>query len=137
MRSAHTVLPVCLGKQVKCFCKILTKFEAKFHTDKRSSSYLIVILSLIGRTACARAQFRGCSSTTNAHSETKQMAVCCQNLSLDSLSCCSALSVLFGALFKKFGLFLNTPRIVISYLAVNTLHFDYCNKIRSVHKAEH
>jgi hypothetical protein len=34
------------------------------------------------------------------------MAVCCQNLTLDTLSSRSALSVLIGALFKKFGLFL-------------------------------
>jgi hypothetical protein len=47
---------------------------------------------------------------TNAHSETMQMAVCCQNLPVGALSSHSALSVLVGALFKKFGLFLNTPR---------------------------
>jgi hypothetical protein len=57
------------------------------------------------RKACARAQFSGCSSTTNVHSETGQMAVCCQNLTLGALSGRSALSVLVGALFKKFGLF--------------------------------
>jgi hypothetical protein len=36
------------------------------------------------------------------------MAVCCQNLPLGALSSRSAPSVLVGALFKKFGLFLNT-----------------------------
>ena len=41
-----------------------------------------LFVGLIRRTACARAQFSGCSSTTNAHSETGQMAVCCQNLPL-------------------------------------------------------
>jgi len=46
---------------------------------------------------------------TNAHSETGQMAVCCQNLMLGALSSHSILSVLVGALFKKFGLFLNMP----------------------------
>jgi hypothetical protein len=60
------------------------------------------------RTACARAQFSGCSSTTNAHSETGQMAVSCQNLALGALSSRSAPSVLVGELFKKSGLFLNT-----------------------------
>jgi hypothetical protein len=40
-----------------------------------------------------------------------QMAVCCQNLTLGALSSYSMLSVLVGALFKKFGLFLDTPRI--------------------------
>jgi hypothetical protein len=38
------------------------------------------------------------------------MAVCCQNLTLGALSSRSALSLLVGALFKKFGLFLNTHR---------------------------
>jgi uncharacterized integral membrane protein len=51
---------------------------------------------------------------TNAHSETGQMAVCCQNLPLGALSSGSAPSVLVGVLFKKFGLFLNTPRKSIS-----------------------
>ena len=63
---------------------------------------------LIQRTACSRAQFSGCSSTINAHSETGQMAVCCQNLPLGELSSHSAPSVLVGELLKKFGLFLNT-----------------------------
>jgi hypothetical protein len=48
---------------------------------------------------------------TNAHSETGQMAVCSQNLMLGALNGCSALSVLVGVLFKKFGHFLNNPRI--------------------------
>jgi hypothetical protein len=56
-------------------------------------------MSLIRRTAYARAQFSGCSSTTNAHSETGQLTVCCQNLTLGALSTRSALSVLVGALF--------------------------------------
>jgi uncharacterized integral membrane protein len=68
----------------------------------------IFYIGLIRRTACARAQFSECSSTTNAHSETGQMAVCCQNLPLGALSIRSALSLLVGELFKKFGLFLNT-----------------------------
>jgi hypothetical protein len=56
---------------------------------------------VIQRTACARAQFRGSSSTTNVHSETGQMVVCCHNLTLGALSSRSALSVLVGALFKS------------------------------------
>jgi hypothetical protein len=40
------------------------------------------------------------------------MAVCCQNLTLGALSSRSAFSLLIGALFKKFGLFLNNPRIL-------------------------
>jgi hypothetical protein len=100
---------VCLVEQLKCLCKIFTKFAANLHTHTRcSSSSFIVSSSIIRRTACARAQFSGCSSTTNAHSETGQMAVCCQNLTLGVLSSCSALSMLVGALFKMFGLFFNT-----------------------------
>jgi hypothetical protein len=56
-------------------------------------------------------QFSECSSTTNAHGETVKTAVCCQTLTLGALSSRSALSVLVGALFKKFGHFVNTPRI--------------------------
>jgi hypothetical protein len=48
----------------------------------------------------------GCSSTTNAHSETGQMAVCFQNLPLDALSIRSAPSVQVGRLFKKIHFFL-------------------------------
>ena len=105
LRSAHIALPVCWVKQLKCLCKIFTKFAAKFHIHTRSSSSFIVTLSLIRWTACAHAQFSGCSSTTNAHSKTGQMAVCCQNLPLDALSSRSMPSMLVGALFKKFGLF--------------------------------
>jgi len=39
------------------------------------------------------------------------MAVCCQNLPLGALSSRSAPSVLVSELFKKFGLFLNSPEI--------------------------
>jgi hypothetical protein len=49
----------------------------------------------------------GCSSTTNAHSETGQMAICYQNLPLGAISSRSAHSVLVGALFKTFGFFFN------------------------------
>ena len=47
---------------------------------------------------------------TNAHSETGQMAVCCRSLTLGALSSLSALSLPVGALFKKFGPFMITPR---------------------------
>jgi hypothetical protein len=50
------------------------------------------------------------------------MAVCCQNLTLGVLSSRSALSVLVGALFKKFGLFLNTTRILVDSLMVAMLY---------------
>jgi uncharacterized integral membrane protein len=120
LRSAHTVLPVCLVTQLKCLCKMFTKYTHT-HTSCSSSTF-IVTLSPIRRTACARAQFNGCSSTTNTHSETGQMAVCCQNLTLGALSYRSALSVLVGALFKKFLLFLNTPRIIFErHLLLNRI----------------
>ena len=44
------------------------------------------------------------------------MTVCCQNLTLGALSRRSALSMLDGALFKKFGLFLNTTSIPLLQL---------------------
>jgi hypothetical protein len=90
---------------------------------------------IIRRTACARAQFSGCSSTTNAHSETGKMAVCCQNLTLGVLSSRSALSVLVGALFKKFSLFLNTPptkhelHVQVRYCLVFHVICQYCHYI--------
>ena len=91
--------------------KFLPSLQQNF-THKHTHCSFIVTLSLIGQTACACAQFSGCSSTTNAHSETGQMAVCCQNLTLRRTSSHSALSMLVGTLFKKFGLFLITPHIL-------------------------
>jgi hypothetical protein len=89
------------------------KFSLPFALASKhfSPSSFIVTLSLIRRTACARAQFSGCSSTINTHSERGKWQFCCQNLTLGEFSNRSALSVLVGALFKKLGLFLNTPRI--------------------------
>jgi hypothetical protein len=49
------------------------------------------------------------------------MAVCCQNLTLVALGSRNSLSMLIGALFKKFGLFLNTPPtfpLLITYFQV-------------------
>jgi hypothetical protein len=60
--------------------------------------------------------FGGCSLTTNAYSETGQMAVCCQNLTLSVLSSCSVLSMLVGALFKQFGFFFNTPHRLLNFV---------------------
>jgi len=64
-----------------------------------------LFVRFIRRTACARAQFSGCSSTTNAHRETGQMAVCYQNLLLGAHSNRSVPSMMVGELFKKFGFF--------------------------------
>jgi hypothetical protein len=52
------------------------------------------------------------------------MAVCCQNLTLGALSSRSALSLLVGALFKKFGLFLNTPRTFLVVLVLSSTVVD-------------
>jgi len=99
--SALTLLLVCLVKHLKCLRNFFYQVCSKSFTHSSSSISFIVILSLIRRTACARAQFSGCSSTTNAHSETGQMAVCFQNPTLGAPSSRSALSVLFGVLFKN------------------------------------
>ena len=47
-----------------------------------------------------RAQSSGCSSTSNAHNETGQMAVCCQNLTLGALRSRGEFSMLVGAQLK-------------------------------------
>jgi len=135
---AHTVLPVCLIKELKWLCTIFTKFAAKSisqslslshtHTNlcaRCSSSSFIVTLSLIRQTACARAQFSGCSLMTNSHYEMGQMAVCCQNLPPGVLSSCSAPSTLVGTLFKKFSLLLNMPHTYIYKLQI----FPGCTSI--------
>jgi hypothetical protein len=74
---------------------IQTRTHARTHT-RCSSNSVIVTLLLIRRTASTRAQFRGRSSTTNAHSETGQFVVC-QNLTLGALRSPRALPVLVGA----------------------------------------
>jgi hypothetical protein len=51
------------------------------------------------------------------------MAVCCQNLMLGALSSRSAFSLLVGALFKKFGLFLN--RVVYDVLQFGLLYLIF------------
>jgi hypothetical protein len=50
------------------------------------------------------------------------MAVFCQNLTLVALSSRYALSMQVGALFKKFGLFLNTPLITAGAIFVWVLY---------------
>ena len=52
------------------------------------------------------------------------MAVCCQNLTLGRLSSRSALSLLVGALFKKFFILLNTPRMTNSKCCCQLSHTD-------------
>jgi hypothetical protein len=113
---------ICLVKQLKCLCKTVTKFAANTHKHTcYSSSSFTVTLSLIRQTACARAPFSKCSSTTNDHSEMGQMAVSCQNLTLGALSSRSMLSVLVGMLLKTFGLFLNMPCIHQPMSALNKI----------------
>jgi hypothetical protein len=86
----------------------VTSYKAR---SKSYRTFVVNTLSLLRRTAYARAQFIPCGSTINAYSETGQMTVCCQNLTLGALSSRSAFSLLVVALFKKFGFFLNTPRV--------------------------
>jgi hypothetical protein len=74
-------------------------FTQKLQMRRVSAKFVIC------RKACACAQFSARSSTTNAHGETGQMAVCWQNLTLGAPTSCSVLSVLVDMLFKKFGLF--------------------------------
>jgi hypothetical protein len=48
------------------------------------------------------------------------MAVCCQNLMLGVLSSHSTLSLLVGALFKKFGLFEHASYEVAAFPRIDT-----------------
>jgi hypothetical protein len=88
-------------------------FSQKFQMRRGSAKFVI------RQTVCARAQFSGCSSTTNSHSETGQMAACCKNLTLGSHSSRRALSDLVGALFKNSGHFLN--RVVYQQRKISLL----------------
>jgi hypothetical protein len=58
------------------------------------------------------------------------MAVCCQNLTLGALSSRSALSVLVGALFKKFSLVSNTPRILETHPIYYSLNLKLDGHLR-------
>ena len=124
-------------KNLKCLCKLFTKFTAKFHTHTHTraffSSSFIVTLSLNRREACACVQFSRCSWTINAHSEAGQVAVCCQNVALGVFSSLRTLSMLVGALFKMFRLFLNTPLISkacflwrVNYMVCIFCRFEVC-----------
>jgi hypothetical protein len=53
-----------------------------------------------------RTQFSGCSQTINANSETVHTAFVVKILALGAFCSSSALFLLVGELFKKFGLFL-------------------------------
>jgi hypothetical protein len=97
-------------------CQCSTRFRRFFCPSSGAQSYTHSIWymssllaatasGLIRRTFYACAQFSRCSSTTNARSETAQMAVCCQNLPPGALSSRSSPSLLVGELFKKFDLF--------------------------------
>jgi hypothetical protein len=70
------------------------------------------------------------------------MTVCCQNLPLGALSIRSAPSVLVGALFKKFGLFLNTGLYrYLNATVAQSKHFPFGvnNKIglKNIENASH
>ena len=114
--------PFRLARYLKSFTHTQTHTRAR---ARSSSSTSIVTLSQIQRTACAHDQFNGCSSTTNAHSEAGQIAVCCQILTLGALSSLIALSIPVGALFKKFGLFFLTS--FICRLSLNLGTSSSCN----------
>jgi hypothetical protein len=95
MLSSYKQLYTCVQKKPNFLNNAQTSTEGA----------LQLLSGLIRRTACARVQFSECSSTTNTHSETGQMAVCCLNLPLGALSSRSAPSMLVGVLLKKFSFF--------------------------------
>ena len=117
LSSAHTVFSICLVKQLKCLRKIFTKFAANFHTYALLFKLLNCHFDTNPTNSLCKCSVSGCSSTTNAHSENGKMAVYCEDMTLGALSSCSAPPLLVGALFKKFSLFLNTPRMSFQYKA--------------------
>jgi hypothetical protein len=62
------------------------------------------------------------------------MAVCCQNLTLGVLSSRSALSVLVGAVFEKFGLFFEQALYSanISNVRSKTSYLEYLSWINAL-----
>jgi len=88
-----------LGKQTENMGKVYNIATARQELYVKMLSTECYSIGLIRRTACERVQFSGYSSKTNTHSETGQMAVCCQNLPLGALCNRSAPSVLVGELF--------------------------------------
>ena len=72
---AHFRESSCVQKRPNCLNSSPISIEGalRLHVHK-------LFAGLIRRTVCARAQFSGCSSTTNAHSVTGQKAVRRQNL---------------------------------------------------------
>jgi len=64
------------------------------------------------------------------------MAVRCQILALDAISSRGAFPMLAGELFKKFGLFLNTPRILGMLLKESSQKQgkDWFEPILGIHK---
>jgi hypothetical protein len=94
-------------------------------------------LSLIRRTACACAQFRGCSSTTNTHSETGQTVVCCQNLTLCARPVAAELCAGWRAIWKIRSLFESTSWMWVVSLTRRTSelrrkrpwYYRVCNRL--------
>jgi hypothetical protein len=78
-KTFHAVLHICLERRLKYLCKTFTKLAVNIqhtHTHTRCSSRsFIVKLSANRWKVCEHAQFSGCSSTTNAYSQTAQIAV--------------------------------------------------------------
>jgi len=123
LRLAHTVLPVFLVKELKYLCKMFTKFTTKFTHTSCSSNSSIVTLSLNRRTVCARAQFSGCSWTTNGHTEWgKRHFIVKRGDRL--LLVAATRSVLVGELINKYSLFLNTPIILVLFLNLTFLQHE-------------
>ena len=109
LRSALTVLlPICMVKQLKCFCKIFTMFAAKFHTH---------VLQALSLSLCHLSDEQLVHLLSSAYVARRLMLIAkwdkwqfvVKNWCY-VLSSSSALSELLGALFKKFCLFLNLPR---------------------------
>jgi len=121
LHSAHTVLPVCLVKELKYLCKIFTNLAAKCHARTHTHTHTRCTWSSFIVT-CHYSDEQLVHVLSSAVVAQRPMFIVkrekwqffCQNLTLGALSSRGALYVLVGALFKKFRLYLNTPRITMS-----------------------
>jgi len=89
--SQHCVRPIyssrMLAKQLKYLCKSFIKFAATFQTQTLFFKLFHCHFVTNPTNSLCTCSVQWLWLDTNVHSETGQMAVCCQNLKLGALSC--------------------------------------------------
>lgn len=113
--ATHTVLPVCLAKQLKCHCKRIAMFATKFHTHTRCFSHTHTLFFKVFHCNFGTNPIKKLVHVLTSAAIARQQAkhskwqFFCLNLPLGAPSSRSALPLLVGALFQKFIYFLNIP----------------------------